>query len=114
METKPDNTQDDIGDDIGYDLQITKIEPRQCGAGVWVTVSVAGHSFQALVFPGHAECPSYELGDSRISKLWIARQRDKQAVYNWDRGPDLAPADATTAKIVDFLAAGIAEAVFNH
>ena len=110
MQNKPANERDDIG----ADFQITQIEPRQCGAGVWATGTVAGHSFQALVFPGHAENPDYEIGDSRISKLWLARQRDKQVVYNWDRGADLAPADHTAAQIVDFLAAGIAEAVFNH
>jgi len=31
------------------------------------------HRFDALVFAEHAECPDYELGDSRISKLWLKR-----------------------------------------
>jgi hypothetical protein len=34
-------------------------------------------------------------------------------VYLWDRGLDRAPADATAAAVVDFLAAGLAEHVYG-
>jgi hypothetical protein len=53
--------------------------------------TIAGHRFQALVFPEHAECHEYELGESRISKLWLQRLADKQEVANFDRGWDRQP-----------------------
>ena len=85
------------------------------GTGMWATGSVAGHAFQALVFPGHAENAAYEVGgDSRISKLWVKRIADGAVVYNWDRGLDVAPADAAAAAVVDFLAAGLAEHVYPN
>jgi hypothetical protein len=71
-----------------------------------------GHCFEALVFPEHAENPAYEIGDSRISKLWIRRSADKRVVFNWDRGADIPAADQTVACIVDFLCGGIADYVY--
>ena len=72
------NTNDDLGDS----LKITKTEGRQLNAGgTWVSGSIAGHTFQVLVFEDHAETESYELGTSRISKLWLRRQADRQ----WSR-----------------------------
>ena len=60
------NTHDDLGDS----LKITKTEGRQLNApGTWVSGSIAGHTFQVLVFEDHAENADYELGTSRISKL---------------------------------------------
>jgi hypothetical protein len=100
--------------DLGYDLQITKTIRRSCGAGVWVCGKLHGHRFEALVFPEHAENPSYEIDDSRISKLWVQRIEDRQTVYNWDRGLDLPPADWITAAIVDFLCAGLAEHTYGN
>ena len=64
--------------DIGYDLVITKTTRRAAGAGTWVIGTISGHRFDALVFPEHAECPGYELDDSRISKLWIKRLSDEK------------------------------------
>ena len=49
------------------------------------------------------------MGQSRISKLWIRREADKQTVCNFDRGWDIRPTTKTAAAIVDFLAAGLAE-----
>ena len=95
--------------DIGGDLQITKTTRQAAGAGTWVIGTLNGHRFDALVFPAHAENPNYELGDSRISKLWIQRLSDRQQVYNWDRGADVPAADPITAALVDFLAAGLAQ-----
>ena len=101
--------------DIAYDLKITKTEGRQLNApGTWVSGTIAGHAFQVLVFEGHAENEDYELGTSRISKLWLRRQADRQVVANFDRGWDIEPAIDTAREIVDFLAAGIAEHVFGH
>ena len=53
-----------------------------------------------------------EIGDSKISKLWIQRLADKKEVYNWDRGLDTPAADKTAQAIVDFLAAGLTDFVY--
>lgn len=99
--------------EMGNDLQITKTTRRASGGGTWVIGTIAGHRFDALVFPEHAECPDYELGESRISKLWLQRLADKQEVANFDRGWDRHPANAAAMAIVDFLAAGLAELVYH-
>jgi hypothetical protein len=74
--------------------------------------SIAGYRFDALVFPEHAECPDYELGDSRISKLWLSRIANKETSFNWDRGLDIPAASKKTQAVVDFLAAGLADLVY--
>ena len=99
--------------ELGDDLVITKTTRRAAGGGTWVSGSIAGYRFDALVFPEHAECPDYELGDSRISKLWISWIKNKDTVFNWDRGMDIPAASARTQAIVDFLAAGLAEMVYH-
>lgn len=101
------NTPDHF--DIGDDLAIAKVSRRAAGRGTWVRGTIAGHRFDALVFSQHAENAEWELGDSRISKLWLKRLADHQTVFNWDRGPDIAAADPMTQAIVDFLAAGLAD-----
>ena len=103
-------TNDDL--DVGDDLEITKITRRYSGAGTWVCGTLNGHRFSALVFPEHAENPEWEIGDSRISKLWIQRLADRRQVFNWDRGADVPAADQTVACIVDFLAGGLADYVY--
>ena len=100
-------------DDLGDDLKITKTDSSRQMGGTWVTGSIAGHSFQVLVFEDHAECEEYELGTSRISKLWLRRQADRQVVANFDRGWELEPTTDAAREVVDFLAAGIAEHTFN-
>jgi hypothetical protein len=65
-----------------------------------------------LVFPEHADNPGREIGDSRISKLWVRRSADRRQVFNWDRGADVPAADPVAAAIVDFLCAGLADYVF--
>ena len=102
-------------EDLGDDLKITKTEGRQLNAqGTWVHGSIAGHTFQVLVFEDHAECEEYELGTSRISKLWLRRQADRQVVANFDRGWDIEAATNDAREIVGFLAAGIAEHTFGR
>ena len=54
-----------------------------------------------------------ELGDSRISKLWVQRLADKRTVYHWDRGEDSPALTGEATAIVDFLCAGLAEHVFS-
>ena len=100
-------------DDLGDDLKITKTDSSRQMGGTWVTGSIAGHSFQVLVFEDHAECEEYELGTSRISKLWLRRQADRQVVANFDRGWDFEPTTDAAREIVGFLAAGIAEHIFG-
>ncbi|MBN2024052.1 MAG: hypothetical protein JW809_14815 [Pirellulales bacterium] len=101
-------------DAIGDDLRITKTTRRAAGSGTWVIGAVAGHRFEALVFPAHAACPDFELGDSRLSKLWIERLADRRTVCSFDRGWDLRPATPEAAAIADFLAAGLAEHVYGN
>jgi hypothetical protein len=101
-------------DELGDDLRITKASRRASGGGTWVIGTIAGHWFNALVFPEHAECPEYELDESRISKLWLQRIADKTTVANFDRGWDHPPANPTAAAIVDFLAAGLAELIYHQ
>jgi hypothetical protein len=100
--------------DLGYDLEITKTTRRASGAGTWVCGTIAGHRFDALVFPENAENPEWEIGDSRISKLWLQRLADKRTVYAWDRGEDSPALTGEAAAIVDFLCAGLAEAIYDN
>jgi hypothetical protein len=105
-------TNDPFEFDLGDALRITKKTRRASGGGTWVCGTIAGHRFDALVFPEHAENREWELGDSRTSKLWVQRLADKKAVFNWDRGMD-QPAETDLAQaIVDFLAAGLADHVY--
>lgn len=98
--------------DLGDDLEFTEPPLRASGCGTWVMGRIAGHRFEALVFAEHAENPAWEIGDSRISKLWLQRLSDKRVVFNWDRGADVPAADQQTQQIVDFLTEGLAEHLF--
>jgi hypothetical protein len=95
------------------DLVLRRSKQRDCGGGKWVRGSLNGHRFDALVFPDHATDPGYELGDSRISKLWVQRLSDQKTVFNWDRGLDIAAENETAQAIVDFLAAGLADHAYE-
>ncbi len=97
---------------MGDDLEITKVTRRASGSGTWVCGTLNGHRFDALLFLEHAENREWEIGDSRISKLWVQRLADSREVFNWDRGADVPAADATVAGIVDFLAAGLADFIY--
>ena len=99
--------------DVGHDLVIAQTTRRATANGTWVTGTIAGHRFDALVFPEHADCPDYELGESRISKLWIQRLADHQIVVNFDRGWDIRPVTKSAKAIVEFLAAGLADLVYR-
>ncbi len=98
---------------FGADLTFTRQGPRFGVGGVWVIGLVAGHRFQALVFPEHAENSVWELGASRISKLWVQRLSDRTVVFNWDRGPDVPAQDAPARAVVRFLTAELADRVFG-
>ena len=100
-------------DEIADDLKIIKTTRRAAGAGTWVIGTTCGHKFNALVFPAPAENPDYEIEGSRISKLWIQRLSDKAIVYNFDRGIDVKATTLAAARILGFLAAGLAEHVYG-
>jgi hypothetical protein len=102
----------EINNDLGDDLWIKSIETRTNAGGAWVRGSLNGHRFEALVFREHAECPDYEIGDSKISKLWLQRLSDKETVFNWDRGLDIAAKTTEAQAIADFLCAGLADAIY--
>jgi hypothetical protein len=99
-------------EEIGDDLEITRVSRQAAGPGTWVLGRLNGHRFDALVFPALAENPAWELPGSRIAKLWVQRLANQRVVFRWDRGPDVPAADARTAALVDFLAAGLADYVF--
>ena len=105
-------TNDPFEFDLGDDLKISKTSRRASGGGTWVSGTIAGHRFDALVFPEHAESEEYEIGDSRISKLWIQRLADTQTVFNWDRGLDQPAASDLAQAIVDFLSAGLVDHIY--
>jgi hypothetical protein len=107
---EPMNATNDL--DLGHDLQIIRTERRPVG-GTWVSGTIHGHRFDALIFPEHAADPDYEIEDSRISKLWVRREADQQVVFNFDRGLDVPAVDATTKAIVEFLCAGLAESTYG-
>ena len=105
------DTNDDL--DVGFDLEIKTVTRRASRGGIWVCGTMSGHRFDALVFPEHADNPDWEIGDSRISKLWIQRLADGQTVFNWDRGADIQANDELTQAIVDFLAGGLADHIYH-
>ncbi|MCZ2098816.1 MAG: hypothetical protein LC121_21645 [Anaerolineae bacterium] len=95
-------------------LRITKVQRRTSCGGSWVVGTIAGHRFDALVFPEHADRADFELGDSRISKLWLKHIDTQTTAANFDRDWDIRPTTPLAAAIVDVLAAGLAEHVFGN
>lgn len=110
-ETKMMNDDLDASDLLDT-LKITKVQRRTSAGGEWVQGTIGEHRFEALVFPGHAEHPNYELDDSRFSKLWVQRISDRATVANFDRGWDVHPTTPIAGQIVELLAAGLAETVY--
>ena len=115
MKTNDAKTNDGIdASEVLDTLVIKKVQRRTSAGGAWVVGTIGGHRFDALVFPEPATNREWEVGgDSRISKLWVQRISDKTTVYNWDRGADIEPATPLAAAIVDLLAAGLAETIWN-
>jgi hypothetical protein len=101
-------------DEVGEDLVVLRVQRRTSAGGAWVTGTLAGHKFEALVFAEHAENPEWELGDSRISKLWVQRRDGRWVVFHWERGPAVAPVDELAQAVVDFLAGGLATLIFGE
>ncbi|HLP84890.1 MAG TPA: hypothetical protein VK157_11125 [Phycisphaerales bacterium] len=93
-------------------LHISKRDGRPTG-GTWVHGTIASHTFEALVFPEHAESESYELARSRISKLHLSHEVTKRTAAAFDRGWEVTPTSDMAKAIVDVLASGLAETVFG-
>jgi hypothetical protein len=98
------------------DLKITKISNRNRGAGgSWVQGKINNeYRFDALVFAEHAEHESYELNQSKISKLWVQRLADRKVMFNFDRGLDVPAVNTEVQVIVDFLCEGLSDLVFGQ
>ena len=94
-------------------LKITKVQRRTSAGGAWVKGTIAEHRFNALVFPEHAIDPEHELAESRISKVWVQRISDRATVANFDRGWDVRPTSPIAEQIIDVLAAGLADFVYD-
>jgi len=114
MTTTHDQNQTPDASAILSTLRIKKMQRRTSCGGTWVLGTIAGHRFDALVFSEHAEREDFELGDSRISKLWLKHIDTQTTAANFDRGWDLRPTTPLAAAIVDLLAAGLAEHVFGN
>jgi hypothetical protein len=99
--------------EIGDDLVIARKSRHTGVPGIWAIGTLNGYRFEALVFSEHAECPDYELGDSRISKLWLKELNSGKTVANFDGGWDVRPTTKIAQVIVDFLAAGLADYIYN-
>jgi hypothetical protein len=98
------------------DLAITKISNRTPAAGgSWVQGKINDdYRFDALVFADHAERESFELNQSKISKLWIQRLADHKVMFNFDRGLDVPAASTEVQVVVDFLCEGLSDLVFGQ
>ncbi len=107
--------RDVIVSEIGEDLEINEIKRRCTGAGdgAWVRGTLNGHRFHALVWSAHADHAEWEIGESRITKLWVKRIADKAVVFSWDRGMDVPAQDATAQAIVGFLCEGVADLAYG-
>lgn len=101
-----------------HDLELTinKISNRNRAAGgSWVQGKInEDYRFDALVFADHAENESYELGRSRISKLWIQRLADRKVMFSFDRGLNVPATNTEIQVVVDFLCEGLSDLVFGH
>jgi hypothetical protein len=108
---------DELDDrELGHDVDITKATRRRGPAGdrTWVSGTIAGHRFEALVFPDHASNRDYEIEDSRITKLLLQQQADQKTVYHWDRGLVVAAQNPAAQRIVAFLCDGLAAHVYGR
>jgi hypothetical protein len=99
---------------LEFDIGIHELLPPQPVGRTWVRGCVGPYYFNALVFPEHALNPSYEIGRSRISKLYLERLSDGKVVYNWDRGLDVPSRNKATRRTVSLLADKLASMVFPN
>jgi hypothetical protein len=95
-------------------IEIIDLHRRRPVGGVWVAGTVGEYRFQALVFSQHALNPDWEIGQSRISKLWVQHMQFQEPVYNWDRGLDIPAPTRAVQQMVDRLTKVIASHVFEN
>jgi hypothetical protein len=114
MATPKRTTPNHDASEILDTLDIARIKPRKSCGGSWVIGKIAGHRFEALVFPEHAESSDFELADSRISKLWMRNMDTGATAAEFDRGWVTQPTSPAAAAIVHVLAAGLAEHVYGN
>jgi hypothetical protein len=108
------NMASDKIDVADLDLVITKIDKRTSCGGAWVQGRINDtFRFDALVFAEHAESEEYELGRTKISKLWIQDIQTKKTLFNFDRGLDVPAATTEIQVVVDFLGCGLADLVWG-
>jgi hypothetical protein len=74
-------TSEDI--ELGDDLRITKTTRRGAGNGTWVCGTIAGHRFDALVFPEHAAV--FPIADEAMNEaaallVWAADSEPDETV----------------------------------
>ena len=96
------------------DMKIDSIKDAHLGK--WAIGTVGNFQFQALVFPKHAFIKSFELGRSRISKLWIATRNDipdRVCLFNFDRGMDVAARGKDAKQAVRLLCKNVAKTVYE-
>ena len=65
------------------------------------------------MFPEHAENLEWEIGNSRISKLFVERLADGQTVYAWDLGESCPALTGEATEIVEFLSAALADVIYS-
>lgn len=111
-------TLDRIRDFLAYvtmkskDFEIYLTEPPNPMGRCWVSGAVLGYAFNALVFPDHATQSTFELGNSRISKLEIYRRDVNLRVVNYDRGWDIRPESVKLERAVQIVCRRLAKEVF--
>jgi hypothetical protein len=110
---EPNTTNNQPGDecDLLGARVIRKVTKRTSAPGSWVTGTIAGHRFEALVFPEPASDPAFEIEGSNISKFWLGDESGR-ALADFDRGWNLKPTTELAQRITDLLAAGLAETVY--
>ena len=99
--------------EIGSDFVILKTIRQASGAESFVIGRLNDHHFDAIVFAEHPKYPDFELGDSRITKLWLQRIADKTTVASFNRAWEMRPVNEIAQAIVEFLAANLAERIYG-
>ena len=99
--------EDPEGPKIGDDFAISSTDSAGRVEG-----TVREHLFKAKVYAEHATNPNWEIGDSRISKLWVMREKDSEVVFEWDRGPQIDAQTAEAKEIVSFLCSRLVDETY--
>jgi hypothetical protein len=111
---------EDYRDEIGGDAEVRLMTQQNwpfentiCGLASGAEINDFDEDDEALVFAEHAESEEYELGRTKISKLWIQEIKTKKTLFNFDRGLDVPAATTEIQVVVDFLGCGLADLVWG-